>query len=257
MHTCLEALTTRLSAGTNGPVQSWRLDNPSTMSKRAIASLSVSQAPAVSVQPVSAETQIIVRQRSQARLVSGHPALTCAEFDSRAYRTIDAPPVTAGPMSGCTFAQTIPINSPSEDFKIKIELKKEDYAQLTEDLKVDAVWYGATLDGGGGTVLDYVQVGSPLRAFRRIEYGLYPEGGRWWLGRKVGAAASYEKLTGPLRSAAAGGLVFTYYDAAGAVTADPTLVTAVEFILRAESYRRPQGQHYQVDSLATRVAIRG
>ncbi len=191
--------------------------------------------------------------------VASHPLLTCAEFDFRAFRTIDAPPATSGPMSGCTFTQTIPINSPSEDFKIKIEIKKEDYAQLTEDIKVDAVWYGATLDGGGGSLLDYVQVGSPLRAFRRIEYGLYQEGGRWWLGRKVGTAASYEKLTGPLRSAAGGGLVFTYYDAAGAVTADPLQVAEVEFIIRAESYALPGSGSatFQQDSLTIRVAVRG
>ncbi len=107
---------------------------------------------------------------------------------------------------------------------------------------------------GGGTF----EVGAPLRAFRRIEYGLYQEGGRWWLGRKVGTALSYEKLTGPLRSAVGGGLVFTYYDAAGAVTADPTQVAAVEFIIRAESYRLPDAKGgYQVDTLATRVAVRG
>lgn len=104
-----------------------------------------------------------------------------------------------------------------------------------------------------------LQVGVPFRAFRRIEYGLYEEGGRWWLGRKVGDAASYEKLTGPLRSAAGGGLVFTYYDAAGAVTAVPGLVAAVEFIIRAESYRLPGSGStaFQQDSLAIRVALRG
>ncbi len=102
-------------------------------------------------------------------------------------------------------------------------------------------------------------VGAPLRAFRSIEYGLYQEGGRWWLGRKVGAAASYEKLTGPLRSAASGGLVCTYYDAAGAVTADPSQVAAVEFIIRAESYALPGSGStaLQQDSLTIRVALRG
>ncbi len=190
--------------------------------------------------------------------VASHPLLTCAEFDFRAFRTIDAPPVTSGGMSGCTFAYTIPVNSPSLDFKIKIEISKDDYAQLTEDLLFDGTWYGATLDGGGGSISDYVDVGAPLRAFRRIEYGIYLDGGRWWLGRKVGAAASYEKLTGPLRSDVDGGLVFTYYDAAGAVTADPAQVRAVEFIIRAESYSLPDSRSgYQVDTLATRVAVRG
>ena len=102
-------------------------------------------------------------------------------------------------------------------------------------------------------------VGAPLRAFRSIEYGLYQEGGHWWLGRKVGAAASYEKLTGPLRSAVDGGLVFTYYDGAGAVTAVAKLVSAVEFIIRAESYALPGSGStaLQQDSLKIRVALRG
>ncbi len=101
-------------------------------------------------------------------------------------------------------------------------------------------------------------VGALFRAFRRVEYGLYEYGGRWWMGRKVGAAASYELLTGPLRSAVNGGLVFTYYDAAGAVTADPTQVAAVEFVIRAESYGVPDSKSgYQVDTLATMVAVRG
>jgi len=102
-----------------------------------------------------------------------------------------------------------------------------------------------------------VLVGAPLRAFRRTEYGLYAADGRWWFGRRVGAG-SWEKLTGPLRSQAFGGLVFTYADSTGAATADPTKVATVDFVIRPESYARPQGQvGYQVDSLSTRVAVRG
>ena len=56
-----------------------------------------------------------------------------------------------------------------------------------------------------------------------------------------------------------GGLVFTYYDAAGAVTADPLQVAAVEFIIRAESYALPGSGSatLQQDSLTMRVAVRG
>ena len=103
-----------------------------------------------------------------------------------------------------------------------------------------------------------IEIGAPVRAFRRVEYGLYEDAGdgRWWLGRKVGAAASYEKLTGPL--AALGGLVFTYRDAAGNVTAEPTLVAVIDFVLRAESYRvSGSAQQFVQDTLATRVAPRG
>ncbi len=101
-----------------------------------------------------------------------------------------------------------------------------------------------------------VVVGALFQSFRRVEYGLYPADGRWWLGRKVGAAASYEKLTGPL--AASGGLVFTYRDAAGNVTADPTQVAVIDFVLRAESNRvSGSAQQLVQDTLATRVALRG
>ena len=105
-----------------------------------------------------------------------------------------------------------------------------------------------------------IQIGAPVRAFRRVEYGLYQDAGdgRWWLGRKVGAAASYEKLTGPLLAPASGGLVFTYRDAAGNVTANPTQVAVIDFVIRAESYRVwSNAQQFQQDTLATRVALRG
>ena len=103
-----------------------------------------------------------------------------------------------------------------------------------------------------------IEIGGPIRAFRRVEYGLYLDvmDGRWWLGRKVGAAASYEKLTGPLQ--ASGGLLITYSDSTGAPTADPAQVVRINFMLRAESYGLPAGQtDYEVDSLTTSVAVRG
>lgn len=98
-------------------------------------------------------------------------------------------------------------------------------------------------------------VGGPFRAFRRVEYGIYEDAGRWWLGRKVGGAASYEKLTGPL---VAGGLEFVYADANGVVTADRTQVATVEITIRAESFKLPPGRsNYQIDTLSTIVALRG
>lgn len=99
-----------------------------------------------------------------------------------------------------------------------------------------------------------VWVGSPFRTFRRVEYSLYQEYGRYWLGRKVGAAASYEMMTGPLR--ATDGLVFVYRDAAGVVTTQPNQVATIEVMLRAESYLELQTGGRQQDSVAIRIALR-
>jgi hypothetical protein len=108
--------------------------------------------------------------------------------------------------------------------------------------------------------MDSVYMGAPFRAFRRIEYGLYQDEGRWWLGRRVGAG-SYEKLTGPLRPPSDSGLVFTYYDQAGSTTADALQVALVEIVIRGESFgkvpRRGQAPSVQRDTLTTRVRLRG
>lgn len=106
----------------------------------------------------------------------------------------------------------------------------------------------------------WIKVGAPVRTYRQVQYAEYQSGGRWWLGRKVGAAASYQQLTGPLLApGTTGGLTLTYYDANGAVTADPTAVASVAFTLRTESYRNTtigSTFTYQHDSLTTKVAVR-
>jgi len=105
----------------------------------------------------------------------------------------------------------------------------------------------------------FIKVGSPFRNFRRVQYAEFQQNGRWWLGRKVGAAASYELLTGPLIAPASGGLAFTYYDSLGAVTANPAGVRVVAFTLRPESYKQTyvaNGYTFQRDSLATKVVLR-
>lgn len=111
-----------------------------------------------------------------------------------------------------------------------------------------------------GTTSDtsYIKVGAPFRSFRRVEYAEYQLNNRWWLGRKVGAAASYDQLTGPLVSPA-NGLTFAYYDTLGAVTTSPSAVGSVAFTLRTESFKNTHvgaTYVYQRDSLTTRVALR-
>jgi prepilin-type N-terminal cleavage/methylation domain-containing protein len=108
------------------------------------------------------------------------------------------------------------------------------------------------------TDTSYIKVGAPFRSFRRVQYAEYQANNRWWLGRKVGAAAAYELLTGPLLAPASNGLAFTYYDTLGAVTADPAAVGSVAFTLRTESFKTTPGSSspYQHDSVTTKVAVR-
>ncbi len=109
--------------------------------------------------------------------------------------------------------------------------------------------------------MNNVYMGAPIRSFRKVQYGIYQEDGRWWLGRRVGAAAAYERLTGPLRAPQDSGLVFTWYDQAGNVTNDPADVALVEVILRGESLKGVRqvdaAAAAQQDTLSFRVALRG
>ncbi len=105
----------------------------------------------------------------------------------------------------------------------------------------------------------YIKVGAPFRGFRHVEYSEYQLNNRWWLGRKIGAATSYEQLTGPLVSPAGNGLTFAYYDTLGAVTANPSAVGSIAFTLRTESFKNTYvgtTYVYQRDSLTTKVALR-
>lgn len=148
-------------------------------------------------------------------------------------------------------------------------------------VSADSLWQsGAGVDyciwSGGNTVpTDYtlhvgttlaglanVQIGDPVRAFRHVRYGLYNEGGRWWLGRKVSGATMYEPVAGPLRSPADSGLAFIYYDASGATTTNPAEVSYVDIVLRGESIGNVirgggQAPAPQEDTLTMRVTLRG
>jgi prepilin-type N-terminal cleavage/methylation domain-containing protein len=108
------------------------------------------------------------------------------------------------------------------------------------------------------TDTSFIKIGVPFRNFRRVEYGQFQQDNRWWLGRKVGAAGSYEKLTGPLLPGA-NGLAMTYYDTLGAVTINPAAVGSVAFTIRTQSYKKATGVSdyvYQRDSVTTKVALR-
>ncbi len=191
-----------------------------------------------------------------------HPALSCSEFDSRAKLVIDADTWSLdGMMGGCTF--TVPIPADAVKLHIQIDIEADDYPQLEDDIKAEYEWL---FDDGGSSAQDsvvyHVNVGAPFRAFRHIQYGIYEEEGRWWLGRKLGSASAYEKLIGPLQPPTDDGLKLLFYDAAGNITADPTRVEMVDIHMRAESFgkvRRANGQTpaYEQDSLTIRVTLRG
>jgi uncharacterized membrane-anchored protein len=97
--------------------------------------------------------------------------------------------------------------------------------------KVVQLAYAAAADSVG------VRVGSAIRGFRMTTYSLTSSGGRWWLGRRIGAG-TVDLLTGPLQ---AGGLTFTYYDANGLVTATAASVVSIKVTLTAESFRKVRG----------------
>jgi hypothetical protein len=59
-----------------------------------------------------------------------------------------------------------------------------------------------------------------------------------------------------MQAPADSGLIFTYYDAAGAVTTDPTQVAEVDIVLRSESYGPALANQSLTDSLTMKVALR-
>ena len=85
------------------------------------------------------------------------------------------------------------------------------------------------------TNVDSLLVGSPIRAFHTVQFNLEQVGTRYWLVQRVSGATDPELLAGPLVSPSDGGLVFSYYDVNGAVTATPSDVAIVEILLKAES----------------------
>ena len=88
---------------------------------------------------------------------------------------------------------------------------------------------------GAPTIIDSLLVGSPIRAFHLVQFGLEEVNGRYWLVQRVSGTAAPERLAGPLMSPANEGLVFSYYDATGAPTITPSEVATIDILLKAES----------------------
>lgn len=102
-----------------------------------------------------------------------------------------------------------------------------------------------------------IRVGAPLRAFRRVEYSLVQDSSEWWLARRVGAASSLELLAGPLAAPADSGLIFTYYDKSGGITATPANVAFVQIILRDAPPPVVKSGTPKQETVVTRVSLRG
>ena len=71
---------------------------------------------------------------------------------------------------------------------------------------------------GSSAIIDNLLVGSPIRAFHPVQFGLEEVNGRYWLVQRVSGATAPERLAGPLLSPADSGLVFSYYDVDGVAT---------------------------------------
>ena len=70
-------------------------------------------------------------------------------------------------------------------------------------------------------------------------------------------SAGTAQVIGPLPDA--NGVTFTYYDAAGVVTANPLLVRQIGLSVRSQSMnriRKGSTTGYAVDSLSTRITLR-
>jgi hypothetical protein len=205
-----------------------------------------------------------VEQGSTLTYTASHPALTCEEFDGRALLKIDADKWARDEtMNGCEFEISIPDDAVK--LKLEIQLESDNYAQLPDDLFGISEWDELDLPqgSGDGNAFENVEVGAPFRAFRRVTYGIYqdPDEGRYWLGRRVGSAASYERLTGPLRAPQDSGLHLVFYDLAGNTTTNPLDVRMVDIIVRGESLglvpRAGEAPSAQQDTLTIRVSLRG
>lgn len=107
---------------------------------------------------------------------------------------------------------------------------------------------------------NFLQSGAPVRGFQSLTYLLYQASdGRYYIGQRstVAAVERLEPIIGPVT---ANGLTFTYFDAAGAVTADRLEVASIEIRVRGETAKPVSGPGggliTPVDSVVTHVALR-
>lgn len=81
------------------------------------------------------------------------------------------------------------------------------------------------------SVLERIQTGAPVQAFRSIEYGVLQWEGDWWLGQREDRASDWELLTGPLFPPGPGGIEVSYLKEDGSIATDESEVRTVEVFL--------------------------
>jgi len=123
-------------------------------------------------------------------------------------------------------------------------------------LTLGAQWIAGSQFNVAGAITN----GSPVRGFTNTTYSLWlsPTDNQYYLAQTV--ASNTQPLVGPLSGA--NGLTFNYYDANGVVTADSSKVAQIEIRVRGRTQSQisqpgTPGVSYKMDSVVTRVAIRG
>jgi prepilin-type N-terminal cleavage/methylation domain-containing protein len=128
-------------------------------------------------------------------------------------------------------------------------------------LTFEPQWLGGTQLNVAGAITK----GSPLRVFQTVTYKVYQgSDGEWYLGQRIdwsaGGGGTIQPLIGPLIGS--NGVGFSYLDAAGNQTADSSRIALIEIRLRGRTASKiaqggAGGVKYMVDSVVTRVAVRG
>lgn len=191
-------------------------------------------------------------------------------------------PVVTGPTSGTLIlsaSQTFGLRQIDPTFDSLLVFAENDLSTRTDDYWVHMNVAGAATPGAlcGGQAslavpvnavyppnsLADVRAGTPVRNFELAQVLTYADAnGAWWLGdRRFRKGTGWTEIQPALGPLAASGLRFRYYDAAGAVTAVPALVTRIGVTVIGQTSTRVSRsgsgrQEYVVDTLVTEIALR-
>ena len=129
-------------------------------------------------------------------------------------------------------------------------------ASATTDAACEAYWPGMPLQVlklDGGTDMNGVQPGSPIRAYEWTTYALYNFGPLGWgLGRKQAGDARPDFLVGGLAPPGQG-LRFDYFTPTGTSTNDPAAISRLRITVRTDPR---EGTDVQAESLVSNLFLR-